>query len=140
MGNLDGDERGFEDFAIGAPFADDSQGAVFIYHGNTPEKFSKKPAQEIYGSQFKKQTGGVDLKTFGASLTGGVDIDGNGYPDIAVGAYESDMSFLLRARPVVEVQLAHELDRKYIKINGGSSCPSSHKTWYFFKFKITEIL
>lgn len=48
---------------------------------------------------------------------------------MAVGAYESAMSFLLKSRPVVEVQLAHELNRKYIKINGGSACPPNYKTW-----------
>lgn len=51
------------------------------------------------------------------------------YSDMAVGAYESAMSFLLKSRPVVEVQLAHELNRKYIKINGGSACPPNYKTW-----------
>jgi hypothetical protein len=138
LGNLDGDERGFNDFAVGAPFAE-KQGAVFVYHGNTPEKFSTKPTQKIYASQFKQQLGSATLKTFGASLTGGVDIDGNGYPDLAVGAYESDFSFLLRARPVVEVELGHQLDQKYIKINGGSACPSNYKTWYVINVKCNKI-
>lgn len=129
LGNIDGDDKGFEDFAIGAPFAENGQGAVFVYHGNVPEKFSKKPAQEIYASNLKRHPGAATLNSFGASLTGGVDIDENGYPDLAVGAYESSMSFLLRTRPVVEVQLGHELDRKYIRINGGSACPSNYKSW-----------
>lgn len=128
LGNLDGDERGFKDFAVGAPFTNDGQGAVFIYHGNEPEKFSRKAAQEIYASQLQKSVSPFELKTFGASLSGGVDVDGNGYPDLAIGAYESDLSFLLKSRPVVEVQLAHELDQKYIKIGGGYNCPSNY-TW-----------
>jgi hypothetical protein len=102
---------------------------VFIYHGAQADQFNTKPAQEIYGSQLRNFIGNINLTTFGASLTGGVDLDGNGYPDLAVGAYESDLSFLLRARPVVEVQLAHELNQKYIRINGGSSCPSNSRTW-----------
>lgn len=46
LNNIDGDDRGYNDFAVGAPFAEDGQGAVFVYHGNVPEKFSTKPAQE----------------------------------------------------------------------------------------------
>ncbi|KAI6177257.1 FG-GAP repeat protein [Aphelenchoides bicaudatus] len=139
LGNIDGDDKHFEDFAVGVPFAENGQGAVFVYHGNVPEKFSTKPAQEIYASQLKRHPGAATLKTFGASLTGGVDLDGNGYPDLAVGAYESSLSFLLRTRPVVEVQLAHELSQKYIKINGGSACPSNYKTCLSLKTAIRTV-
>ena len=36
------------------------------------------------------------LKTFGSSLSGGMDLDENGYPDLVVGAYESGQVVLLR--------------------------------------------
>jgi hypothetical protein len=36
------------------------------------------------------------LKSFGASLSAGLDLDKNEYPDILVGAYTSSKAILLR--------------------------------------------
>jgi len=41
--------------------------------------------------------------TFGYSLSGGVDLDGNSYPDLLVGAYESAAAVVLRSRPIVDI-------------------------------------
>jgi hypothetical protein len=46
---------------------------------------------------------GGSLKTFGWSLSGGMDLDGNKYPDLLVGAYESGHVVHLRAAPVAHV-------------------------------------
>ena len=43
------------------------------------------------------------LKTFGYSLSGGLDMDANSYPDLAVGALRSNAALVLRTRPVVRV-------------------------------------
>lgn len=45
------------------------------------------------------------MSTFGFSLAGGTDLDGNTYPDMVVGAYESASSVVLRARPVVDLKV-----------------------------------
>lgn len=42
-------------------------------------------------------------KTFGYSLSGKVDMDSNGYPDLLVGAFEADSVILLRARPIINI-------------------------------------
>lgn len=43
------------------------------------------------------------VSTFGWSLAGGLDLDHNEYPDLAVGAYLSNTAYVFRTRPVVQV-------------------------------------
>ncbi|KAM6106291.1 integrin alpha-7 [Pterocles gutturalis] len=83
---------GFEDLAVGAPF--DGAGKVFIYHGSALGIVAT-PAQVLDGE-------GVGVTAFGYSLSGGLDVDGNLYPDLLVGSL-SDTVVLYRARPVVHV-------------------------------------
>ena len=44
------------------------------------------------------------MKTFGYSLSGNLDLDRNAYPDLLVGAYESDAVVLLRSRPIIKIK------------------------------------
>lgn len=46
----------------------------------------------------------VNIGTFGWSLAAGEDLDGNEYPDLAVGAYDSNKVAVFRTRPVVQVK------------------------------------
>jgi hypothetical protein len=80
------------------------------------------------------------LASFGGSLSGSVDLDGNRYGDLVVGAYESNVVVVLRARPVINVDLKHELKQKYIKIDEARGCGSAYRTWldnknWFKKYK-----
>ena len=43
------------------------------------------------------------IRTFGWSLSGGMDLDGNEYPDVLVGAYESSNAVYIRSAPVVHL-------------------------------------
>ncbi|XP_059539144.1 integrin alpha-7 isoform X5 [Myotis daubentonii] len=94
LGDLNHD--GFPDIAVGAPF--DGDGKVFIYHGSSLGVVIK-PSQVLEGEA-------VSLKSFGYSLSGGLDVDGNHYPDLLVGSL-ADTAVLFRARPVLHV--SHEV-------------------------------
>ncbi|KAM5335702.1 integrin alpha-7 isoform 8-T8 [Glossophaga mutica] len=94
LGDLNQD--GFPDFAVGAPF--DGDGKVFIYHGSSLGVVVK-PSQVLEGEA-------VSVKSFGYSLSGGLDMDGNHYPDLLVGSL-ADTAVLFRARPVLHV--SHEV-------------------------------
>ncbi|XP_045645897.1 integrin alpha-7 isoform X4 [Ursus americanus] len=94
LGDINQD--GFADIAVGAPF--DGDGKVFIYHGSSLGVVIK-PSQVLEGEA-------VGMKSFGYSLSGGLDVDGNRYPDLLVGSLD-DTAVLFRARPVLHV--SHEV-------------------------------
>ncbi|XP_056650073.1 integrin alpha-4 isoform X2 [Monodelphis domestica] len=96
LGDIDND--GFEDVAIGAPQEDDLRGAIYIYNGRI-DGISPSFSQRIEGRQISQS-----LRMFGQSISGGIDADHNGYPDVAVGAFWSDSAVVLRTRPVVIVE------------------------------------
>ncbi|KAM9470320.1 integrin alpha-6 [Clarias gariepinus] len=88
-------QDGYNDFAVGAPYDNDGDGAAYIYLGRTGP-FSQKVNQVL-------QAKGHKIKLFGYSLTGNMDIDGNGYPDLAVGSL-SDSVLIYRAKPVISIE------------------------------------
>uniref|UniRef100_A0AAY4A536 Integrin alpha-2 domain-containing protein n=1 Tax=Denticeps clupeoides TaxID=299321 RepID=A0AAY4A536_9TELE len=91
----DVNQDGFQDFAVGAPFH--GSGKVFVWMGSV-NGISTKPSQVIEGSE----VGAEGFRTFGYSLSGGMDMDGNKYPDVLVGSLD-DRVALLRARPVIHL-------------------------------------
>ncbi|NXS33471.1 ITA3 protein, partial [Pomatostomus ruficeps] len=91
----DVNQDGFQDIAVGAPF--EGPGKVYIYHSSA-EGLRDRPRQVISGSDL----GPTEIKTFGYSLSGGLDMDGNSYPDLLVGSL-SERIVLLRARPVINI-------------------------------------
>ncbi|VDP15882.1 unnamed protein product [Heligmosomoides polygyrus] len=95
LGNLDGDKSGYNDFAVGAPFADGGKGAVYVFLGQESKKeFRSTPAQIITASDLPNLHRNVS--SFGFSLSGGSDLDGNGYPDLVVGAVTEGVVTILR--------------------------------------------
>ncbi|CAN2391175.1 integrin, partial [Pristimantis euphronides] len=98
MANLgDIDDDGFPDVAIGAPKEDDYLGAVYIYHGDA-DGVVPQYSMRISGRKINPE-----LRMFGQSISGGIDMDKNGYVDVTIGAFLSDSVVLLRTRPVITV-------------------------------------
>ncbi|EGT33551.1 CBN-INA-1 protein [Caenorhabditis brenneri] len=129
LGNVDGDKNGLNDFAVGAPFAFDGAGAVYIYLGTKNiDKFRKKPAQVIKGNELPNLPEG--MRSFGFSLSGGSDMDENGYPDLLVGSPSKNFVALLRARPVISIDAKHKMQTRMIDIDKGVNCPRGAKTCF----------
>ncbi len=84
-GDVNGD--GHDDVVVGFPLWDDSltfdQGRVLIFHGSE-EGLSAEPDLTLTATEAGTM--------FGHDLAGGGDLDGDGYADLAVGAYQESVS------------------------------------------------
>ncbi|CAN8201021.1 unnamed protein product [Coccothraustes coccothraustes] len=104
LGDLDQD--GFNDIAVAAPYGgEDKRGLVYIYNGGA-SGLNAIPSQILEG-QWAART---MPPSFGYSLKGATDVDKNGYPDLIVGAFGVDTAVLYRARPVIRVNAALEVN------------------------------
>lgn len=93
-GSIDGDR--FEDIVVGAPGEDG--GAVYIFLGSQ-SGLKDSWSQRLSPKDFTPTI----LKGFGMSLSRGVDIDNNGYPDLAIGSFLSGHAVVVKSRPVVRL-------------------------------------
>jgi len=87
------------DLIVGAPF--EGPGAVYVFRGS-PAGLHVKYSQRVVATDLSPALP-QSLTSFGYSLSAGVDVDDNGYPDLVVGAFQSDAVVVLRSRPVVNV-------------------------------------
>lgn len=111
IGDIDRD--GFQDVAVGAPHENDGEGAVYIFLGG-PDGVGGVASQHLRARDF-----GHALRGFGAALSRGVDVDGNGYPDLGVGAYAGEGgAVVVRTRPVATVEGRVTSDREVITEGG----------------------
>ncbi|XP_012252544.2 integrin alpha-PS5-like [Athalia rosae] len=106
LASADLDNDGNSDLVVGAPWEQES-GAVHVFYGNT--RFGTKDrlapvSQTILPSDFAAPL--ATAQRFGFALASPVDVDGNGYPDLAVGAFKSGQAFLLRSKSVVSTQVS----------------------------------
>ena len=107
----DMNEDSFMDVFVGAPYYDDGQGAVFLYLGSA-EGLQEEYSQIIKPSNLNVQDG---LSTFGWSISGGRDMDGNGYNDVVIGAYKSGHATFIRSKSIIRV--VPKLDFLFTKFN-----------------------
>jgi len=116
------------DFAVGAPYDGANElGAVYIYHG------TKTGVREKYSQVIRSEdvsVGGRPITTFGFSLSGGIDLDNNQYPDMIIGAYESDTAYFMKSRPVAQMTTSvyFKSDNKQIALER-RECTTKDGTW-----------
>ncbi|XP_072028771.1 integrin alpha-9-like isoform X2 [Amphiura filiformis] len=101
----------YMDVVVGAPYEDEMSGAVYIYHGS-PYGLQTHHVQRLAGKLVAP-----NLKSFGSALSGSVDVDGNGYTDLLVGAYESDTAILFKTKPIVNIKAFMAITRSPIDLN-----------------------
>ncbi|XP_077583766.1 integrin alpha-6 isoform X2 [Stigmatopora nigra] len=97
----------YEDIAVGAPYDDAGAGKVYIYHGSV-QGIKASSVQIISGKDY-------NMRLFGYSLAGNMDLDSNSYPDLAVGSL-SDSALIYRARPVINLHRNVQLSPREIDL------------------------
>ncbi|KAG5684851.1 hypothetical protein PVAND_014061 [Polypedilum vanderplanki] len=122
-----------EDIAIGAPYEGD--GVVYIYLG-LKEGLSKKPSQIIKVSDLGLAPN-RPINTFGSHISGGLDVDNNGYPDLVIGAYNSSAVIALLSRQIIaihtHVPLKHDIKPIDPSIKGCPNDTQSTSTCFTFQ-------
>lgn len=110
--NLDG----FNDLLVSAPCEDN--GAVYIFLG-TITGISTSPSQIIQApkSDPHKYDESFTKPMFGFGLSRGVDIDGNGYNDVAIGAPNSEVVYIYRSYPIIRTNGILKFSKNYLKID-----------------------
>ncbi|XP_043283183.1 integrin alpha-8-like [Venturia canescens] len=95
-GDLDGD--GYDEIIVGAPW--EESGVIYVYNGEAKlQEFNMLEAsQKIVATS-------DEFQRFGFSLSRPVDMDGNGFSDLGVGAYASGHAIVLYSRPVLKTEL-----------------------------------
>uniref|UniRef100_A0A182SV92 Integrin alpha second immunoglobulin-like domain-containing protein n=1 Tax=Anopheles maculatus TaxID=74869 RepID=A0A182SV92_9DIPT len=114
IGDLNRD--GYGDIAIGAPFEDD--GAVYIFLGSA-NGIQTRPSQRLVPSSTQLQKLSRQPHMFGHALSRGVDIDGNGYADLAVGAPNGETVYVFRSYPVIRIEARINSTRRELPAEGG---------------------
>lgn len=110
LGDLNKD--GFEDLAIGAPYDGGGSGLVYIYNGS-PNGISSQPSQLLRPEYIPQ---GIGMRSFGWSLAGGFDLNNDDYPDLLVGAYESDAAVFFKSRAIIDTKVRFDFTPSNISL------------------------
>ncbi|XP_058828203.1 integrin alpha-PS5-like [Topomyia yanbarensis] len=104
---------GFNDIAVGAPF--EENGSVYIFHGS-PGGLQPKPVQILKSSSSSQLPA-----MFGAAIARGMDVDGNFYNDVAVGAPTEDKVYLFKTYPLIRPIVNMTVSKSFIAINNATT-------------------
>ncbi|XP_060606095.1 integrin alpha-4-like [Ruditapes philippinarum] len=131
VGDLANDN--LNDVAIGAPYENNGVGAIYIYNGGY------SVMKDQYTQRITGQTVDPGIRTFGWSIYGNEDIDNNGFPDMVVGAYESDTVVVFRTKPVITVDVDMTIEPDPIPLNTSFEiCPNdTEKLCFDVKIKLS---
>ncbi|XP_075119837.1 integrin alpha-E [Leptodactylus fuscus] len=127
---------GFQDIAIGAPLEGhledpDTFGSVYIYN-SIKDDIRKSPSQRIRATDFRQK-----LQFFGQSVDGGLDITGDGYPDIAVGALGNVL--VLQSCPVVKIRAILTFEPNKISVTHANKNVTVNLCFIVIPFNQTEL-
>ncbi|XP_041432339.1 integrin alpha-M isoform X2 [Xenopus laevis] len=107
------------DMAVGAPYEDQNQGAIYIFPGQKGG-FRRSYIQRIASSQVAK-----GLMLFGRSMSGNLDMTGDALPDLSIGG--AGKVLVLRSRTVVGVSVSMTFNPSEIPISS-YECPDADTT------------
>ncbi|XP_056415165.1 integrin alpha-E isoform X2 [Hyla sarda] len=134
IGDVNND--GFQDVAIGAPlegrFEDpNSFGSVYIYN-SMADGIYKTPSQRIRATDIKQK-----LQFFGQAVDGGLDITGDGYIDIAIGALGNVV--VLQSCPVVKIRATMQFVPNKIPVTPHYSTVNASLCFNVIPYNQTEL-
>lgn len=101
----------YADIAVSAPY-EEPNGVVYIFYGSqrglnpSPRQIIKSPSRE---RQF-----------FGHSISRSVDIDGNQFDDIAIGAPNTDLVYIYKSYPTIKITANIYSNLSQITVNTSS--------------------
>ncbi|XP_077350185.1 integrin alpha-M-like [Lithobates pipiens] len=115
--DLTGDK--LPDLAVGAPYEDNYQGAIYIFPGQE-KSFRTSYIQRVTGSLVSS-----GIKFFGRSLSGNVDMTGDGIPDVTIGG--EGRVLILKSRPVIGVSVSMTFNPPKISLSSYECSVSERK-------------
>eukprot|EP00731_Ephydatia_muelleri_P007766 Em0004g104a len=108
LGDINGDNC--DDLAVSAPYASQngtssSSGVVYIFLGSNANLLNTVPFQTLDAADVMRANQLPELKSFGFSLASGVDVDGNLYNDLVIGALFSQTVVLYRTLSIALINV-----------------------------------